>query len=194
MNLNSLSPAIIRAGGGRGFIVRSRNHTLVLTAAHCLPWLDATRDLQTEVFSREILAPIDCEPAIPVRVLWWEPCTDVAVIGRSDDAITNRAGEYSELVRDRPSFMLAQAPEYFDAYLLSTITGQWEKFPARRVERFIVLVSDVPLLEVGMSGSPICLADGRAVGILRIGRGGKVSGPNPLVPDNLPHFLIKQGL
>ena len=65
MIIERLKSGVITVGDGRGFVVEGAGERLVITAAHCLPFLPPTRSslgLEARTYG-PLLAPVEKRPA-----------------------------------------------------------------------------------------------------------------------------------
>jgi hypothetical protein len=79
--------AIITVGDGRGCIVNGRREPIIITAAHCLPFLPPAcigAVLEGKTY-RELLAPLGGKPAVWAECLFADPVTDIAILGSPDN-------------------------------------------------------------------------------------------------------------
>jgi len=193
--LNSLTRAILKVGGGRGFVAERRNHLggierIVITAAHCLPFFPPChpfRYLHEQTYER-LLGPLGAEPSVWAMCLFADPMADIAVLGQPDNqALPEEAEGYDRLVEDMATLTVADAPaQGFEllpgfrggrkiknptpgdgpARVLS-LDGHWLK---GRVLRRTGWLEFQPhdFIKSGMSGSPIINAAGAAIGIVSV--------------------------
>jgi len=101
-SLDDMTSAVITVNeGGRGFIVRGRNNRLVITAAHCLPFVPpaVSFSFAEERTYAALLAPLGQQPAIMAECLFVDPVADIALLGPpDDDAAPDELDAYEELV------------------------------------------------------------------------------------------------
>jgi hypothetical protein len=98
---------LIRAGGGRGFIVETKTglcpypKRLVVTAAHCLPKVPKPPGLRGnwDETLPNVLGPLGCKkPTVWAECLFVDPIADVAVLGEPDNQeLFDKAMAYEEL-------------------------------------------------------------------------------------------------
>src|ERR1700734_3010387 len=121
--------AVITVGEGRGFVVNGRAYfpdgphdRLIITAAHCLPVLppcDRASYLEDRTY-KALLAPLGGEPSVWAECLFADPVADIAILGRPDNqAASDRAAEYDELVDFTTPLPISDAPEQGRGWLLS---------------------------------------------------------------------------
>jgi hypothetical protein len=116
----SMRNAVLRVGGGRGFIVNYRAHfghpkPVVITAAHCLPKKlpppHPARYLEEATY-RRLLGPLAGKRTVWAECLFVDPVADIAVLGQPDDqALSEEADAYNELVAGLTPLMVADAPK-----------------------------------------------------------------------------------
>ena len=101
--LSSAKAAIVTVGGedpdsrGRGFIVETRLFRLVITAAHCLPYLPAAHPASHigERTYRPIIGPLGGQPTVSAECYFVDPIADLAVLGSPyDQALCAEANAY----------------------------------------------------------------------------------------------------
>jgi hypothetical protein len=125
--------AVITVGDGRGFVVNGRAYfadgphdRLIITAAHCLPFLppcDRASYLEDRTY-KALLAPLGGEPSVWAECLFADTVADIAILGRPDNqASSDRAAEYDALVDSTTPLPIADAPEQGHDWLLS-LDGQ----------------------------------------------------------------------
>ena len=194
----TVARAIVRAGYGRGFVVEWENQRLIITAAHCLPTLPPCHPAShvEERTYEKLLGPLGDEK---LRV--WAECLfvdligDLAVLGSPDNQeLCAEADAYEALVGAANALPIAAAPAQCSAWVLS-LNGKWLQRGARGWDRMLCLdpnktdkTDKTDTIEPGMSGSPIVLDSGAAIGALSTGAF------NPNLTRNLPHWLLAHGL
>ena len=97
MMIEKLTSGVITVGHGRGFVVEGAGGRLVITAAHCLPFLSpalSSLGLDARVFG-PLLAPRGEAPRACATCRFVDPIANIAVLG-SPDAL--QADDYKELV------------------------------------------------------------------------------------------------
>ena len=196
--------AIIRVGGGRGFVVEDdQARRLVVTAAHCLPNLPPALpalDPQQKTYEK-LLGPLDADPAVWCECVFVDPVADIAALGYPDGkgGLYDQARAYNELVDNaRPLSIAApkvrrNSPGKATAYLLS-LEGKWRECMVERVGTFgtSLVIEEGKLVAGGMSGSPIVSTDGKAIGLVSASSEGSnsISYGNPVLRDNLPAWFF----
>jgi hypothetical protein len=196
--------AIIRVGGGRGFVVEDNQaRRLVVTAAHCLPRLPPAvpaLDLQQKTYEK-LLGRLDAKPTVWCECVFVDPVADIAVLGCPDaqDGLLDQARAYNKLVDNvRPLPIAASKvrrypPGKATAHLLS-LEGKWRECMVERVGTFgtSLVIEEGKLIASGMSGSPIVSTDGKAIGLVSASSEGSnsISYGNPVLRDNLPAWFF----
>jgi Trypsin-like peptidase domain len=191
----NVSQAIVRVGGGRGFIVEHRRRRLVITAAHCLPIDDdgylklrpalMAMDVKANTH-QQLLGQLGAEPSVWCECLFVNPVADMAVLRSPDDQLLYKeATAYDTLVDVKP-LVIADVPRgEATAYLLSLDGELCECTIMRHPDN--VEVIDGTLVVAGMSGSPIISTDGKAIALV------STSGSyNPVLRDNLPAWFFRR--
>jgi hypothetical protein len=116
-NDSELTRAVLRVGGGRGFVVEMGRDRVVITAAHCLPW-DRLPPPHPARHASEVTFPKLLGPLGRKRPTVWAECQfidlvgDIAVLGAPDSQIfSDEAHAFDELVDSVTPFAVADAPE-----------------------------------------------------------------------------------
>ena len=199
-HLDSLTPAVIKVGQGRGFIVRYRppfrgepvfdDQPLVITAAHCLPRIP--RHLFDERPFKNLLGPLDTRtPKVWAECLFVDPVGDLAVLGPPD---SQRFGEESEsylaLTDDLTALQIGGVAE--GSLWLLGLDGKWYSSGAKKLHHTYWL--EGPTVG-GMSGSPILSDRGHAIALVSTGSdtdSEAMSSHQPSLFDRLPGWLARQ--
>jgi hypothetical protein len=190
--------AIVRVGGGRGFVVEHNQTRLVITAAHCLPLTDDNGYLKLtpghvthEKICKKLLGPLGGEPTVWCDCLFVNPIADIAVLGRPEHPdLCEQTRAYDRLVDEvrRPLTITAPKMRRYNnsgkaaAYLLS-LDGEWCKCTVRR-SNLNLGIENQGMVASGMSGSPIVSTDGKAIGLV------STDDENPVLRDNLPTWFF----
>lgn len=170
--------AILKVGGGRGFIVKgARGRRYVITAAHCLPHLPPAHPFSfaEERTYHNFLGPLGIQqPTVSAECVFVDPISDIAVLGEPDNQayLDGQWDAYLSLVDERPTVRIG-VPDASCAVWLHGLEGQWEMCevrtnpcsPASGLTLVGAKSGNVP----GTSGSPILRADGRALGVINVG-------------------------
>jgi hypothetical protein len=197
--------AVIRVGGGRGFIASAGGERKIVTAAHCLPFdrlpTPHLSNSVCELTFRRIIGRLTAKRL----TIWGELCAysltdDFAVLSEPDgecgekhcmryENFTQQAmpiGQSPDAVA--PHLWLTQAGS--PAWTLS-LTGEWQKCIVYNGGRFLTLDADAKI-ESGMSGSPIINEKGAAVGVISTGSSGVGENHHPSLSDCLPPWLMRK--
>lgn len=187
--------AIVRVGkGGRGFFVLTREGSLVITAAHCLPSLPPPHpsSYTVERTYAQLLGPLGHRPTIWAECLFADPVADIAVLAEPDSQVLSDKWEaFTAFAEERAPVRVARLPKPSAGWLL-TKGSDWRRCtltPSAGAYRSSLSVSDygaADAIERGTSGSPILAVDGRVVGVMSTGDRG-----NPLVADALPARMVR---
>ena len=207
--------SVITVDKGRGFIIEHRSlfdlgngfkrlrRKLVLTASHCLPHPPVMPSYSyQETTYANLLAPLGEEPSVWAECLFFDPVSDLAILGEPDNQELGEESEaYVRLVDGRKPLTIA-APETGEGYMLALDGLSWQP-TALTVHKTIWgtgLSTGATL--AGQSGSPIVDAKGRAVALVSIGTehldlktGVKTdvdaTGPQPILKLQLPSWVLK---
>jgi hypothetical protein len=167
-HLDVLTRSIIKVGDGRGFVIDGEADQLIITAAHCLPFFPpciSFSDLHERTYQK-LLAPIGEEPIVWTECLFVDPISDIAILGPPDSQeLSNRWEQYNELVDSLDPISVADAPEDTPAWLLS-LDKQWRQCMVRHVGGPLWFYDAKDGIHPGMSGSPVLLGDGSAIGVV----------------------------
>lgn len=198
MNMDrDLTVAVVKVGGGRGFIVRAAYRSLVVTAAHCLPRFPPCHPVSythERTYSR-LLGPLyDAKPAVWAECLFIDPLADIAVLGSPDGQVLYEEAEaYEALTDKRPALSIGPAPATGPGWVL-TLAGRWSSCIVEHIGydhpialRGSLCIGDVKGgIHFGMSGSPILADDGTAIGVV------STDSMNPHLIHDLPGWLLRK--
>src|SRR5262245_25074185 len=111
--LDKARRAVLKVGGGRGFVVETGGQRMVITAAHCLPHLPPTNNLDPwERTYKTLLGPLGGDATVWTECLFVDPVADLAVLGAPDNqALSEEYFRYEELVAAAVPIRIAEAPE-----------------------------------------------------------------------------------
>jgi len=172
-NLTKAKSAVLTVGkGGRGFVIKSRGEHVVVTAAHCLPFLPPPHGMSytKERTYSKLLGPLGKKPTIWAECFFADPVADIAVIGSPDNqSLSDEADAFEALIDPIPPLAIADPPEKGHTYLLS-LNGEWFECTFTVMKESQIWIDDTAQEIVGgMSGSPILLDNGKAVGLVCLG-------------------------
>jgi hypothetical protein len=218
--LSSIEAAMVSVGSARGFVVEALRRLppigyrerplfvtqrLVITAAHCLPFLPSAFALlePEEHTYRALLGPLDAEPTAAAECLFVDPIADLAVLGEPDREAGYDQRAYTALVEGCAAVpvgtITSTAP--CPAWLLIR-AGRWEccSVYVNELDRAsaLIVVGATEGNRPGTSGSPIITSGGCAVGIVSVGAERDLHPPGGPVPANprlascLPAWLLTQ--
>jgi hypothetical protein len=220
MKLELAKTAFVTVGKGRGFVVERRRPAphvagiptvpfltdyLVVTAAHCLPFLPPAHpaSLSHERTYLALLGRASAEPTVAAECLFADPISDVAVLGMPDGhgALFEEGEAYEELVEGHAALLVGRLNPPCDVWLL-TLDGQWEQC-AVTVSQQLAAANTLTLVGAkdgnrpGTSGSPIVSANGQAVGVVSVGtaENGQVQAEQrgqPRLARVLPAWLVAE--
>ena len=129
MIIEMLTAGVITAGSGRGFVVEGSGERLVITAAHCLPFLPPAQSFfgPRERTYGPLLAPLGSEPRACVVCRFVDPIADIAVLGSPD---SSHADEYKALMETATALSISGALRnpvnfWLPARLLSLDGRRW---------------------------------------------------------------------
>src|SRR5206468_9078646 len=83
MIIEMLTAGVITVGSARGFVVEAAGERLVITAAHCLPFLPPAQSFfgpKERAYGR-LLAPLGEEPRAWAVCRFVDPVADITVLG-----------------------------------------------------------------------------------------------------------------
>jgi hypothetical protein len=207
---NQWSAGVINVNGGRGFVVEGKNwRRYTITAAHCLPSLPPPHPgsyFHERTYS-ELLGPLGGERTVWAECVFVDPVADIAVLGSPDDQVlSDEAEQYEALteaatplsISDLPALgpENARASEGIEAWLLSS-ENHWGRCRIKPLPRGLWIENTEEDIRSGMSGEPIMIDDGSAVGIIcyssaLAGEAHRSGGPNPFLTRHLPGWLLRE--
>ena len=128
MIIEMLTAGVITVGSARGFVVEAAGERLVITAAHCLPFLPPAQSFfgPKERTYGPLLSPLGDEPRAWAVCRFVDPIADIAVLGSPDNP---HADDYKALMGTATALSFGDAvrrPVNFwaPARLLS-LDGRW---------------------------------------------------------------------
>jgi hypothetical protein len=195
-HLDLVTSSVVRVGDGRGFVVKGNADRLVITAAHCLPFFPPYISFSgiEERTYESLLGPIGTEPTVWAECLFVDPIGDIAVLGPPDNQdLSDQYKQYYKLLDPLEPISIADAPAQTSAWLLS-LDKRWCQCDVRHYGGPLWFSGAADGIRCGMSGSPVLLSDGSAIGIVCTASGLEAlteGGPNPRLMDNLPGWLLR---
>ncbi|MGB9504874.1 MAG: hypothetical protein WBQ91_01695, partial [Candidatus Acidiferrum sp.] len=134
--------SVITVDKGRGFIIEHRTlfdfgngfkrlrRKLVVTASHCLPHPPKMPCYSSqEATYANLLAPLGEEPSVWAECLFFDPVSDLAILGEPDNQeLGEESDAYEGLVDGRKPFTIA-APETGEGYMLALDGVSWQPTP-----------------------------------------------------------------
>jgi hypothetical protein len=203
---------VITVDKGRGFIIEHRalfdfgggfrrlRRKLVVTASHCLPHAPKMPCYSyQEATYANLLAPLGEQPSVWAECLFFDPVSDLAILGEPDNQVLGEeSDEYTRLVDGRKPFTIA-APETGEGYMLALDGVSWQRTPLIVHENIWGTGLSTGATLGGQSGSPIVDSTGRAVAVVSVGaevwNNGNMtpinSGPQPILQLQLPSWVLK---
>ena len=171
--LETARRAIVRVGGGRGFVVEIPNalggrEKAIVTAAHCLPAIPPAHPVSYihERTFASLLGPLGAEPSYWAQCVFVDPIADLAVLAEPDgQELFDPWDAFNAWIEELPALGIAQAVNG-PAWRLS-LANEWVEGAIVGARRGISAEWQREV-ESGMSGSPIVQA-GRAVGLVSVG-------------------------
>lgn len=197
--IENVTRAVVTVGPGRGFIVETGRGRYVITAAHCLPYLPPRSSISfaEERTYESLLGPLGKQPAVWAECRFADPVGDIAVLGSPDGQVLfDEAAAYDELVDSGGALAVESAPTQGRAYILA-LDGHWFGCAARHRGGPIWLFETDEAIAGGMSGSPIVLEHGVAIGVMVTSTESESrpkfeGGPQPNLMANLPGWLLRE--
>lgn len=206
---------VLQAGnGGRGFVIETEASRFVVTAAHCLsalPPAHAAAYTEERTF-RDFLGPLGGKQDVWAECAFVDPVADLAVFCDPDyEELPDKAEAYSSLIDSATPFALGtlrlrrERHRLSDGTMISgpatatseelmlSLDGEWFSCRVTSHGRSLWIKQAAQPIRSGMSGSPIILSDGRAVGVVCVSvEAGHEGGPNPVLSASLPAWLARR--
>jgi hypothetical protein len=187
---------VVAVGDGRGFVLDTASGYFVVTAAHCLDPLPPCGAFlgPSDRTYKGLVGKIGSDERVWVECLFADLVGDIAVLGPPEDPFGETL-TYRALLETVKPFTVSAAPPGGPARLIG-LDGQW--FPCNIERDFlgrICIKDNAKFIAGGMSGSPICLGTGSAIGVLTTGvlvEDNEIKGPNPELTGNLPGWLLRE--
>ena len=198
MIIEMLTAGVITAGSGRGFVVDGARERLVITAAHCLPFLPPAQSFfepKERIFG-PLIARLGDEPRAWAVCRFVDPIADIAVLGSPDHP---HADEYKALMETATALSIGGSlrnPVNFwvPARLLSLDGRRWFCCTVRHFGGPLWITHAAEGIRSEMSGSPIVTEIGTAIGVVCTATAPWAGGPNPRLTQNLPGWLLRMPL
>ena len=194
MIVERLKSGVITVGHGRGFVVEGAGERLVITAAHCLPFLPPAQSFfgPKERAYGPLLAPLGDQPRAWAMCRFVDPIADIAVLGSPGNP---HADEYKALMQSASALSIGGSlrnPVNFwvPARLLSLDSRRWFSCTVRHFGGPLWITHAAERVLSGMSGSPIVAEAGTAIGVVCTITFPREGGPNPRLSHNLPGWLL----
>jgi hypothetical protein len=186
-------PAVVTVGqGGRGFIVAGPRHSK-LTAAHCLPHFPPAHPASyvEERTYASLLGPLGETPTVWAECLFADPIADIAVLGEPDDqTLCDEATAYEAFVESLTPIAIADTQKAGRAWVLSLDLEWFECGYQVNDDGPLFLLKGAQPVQSGMSGSPIVLRNGKAIGAVSLGANA-LGTRNPRMVRDLPGWLLR---
>jgi hypothetical protein len=169
-----------------------------VTAAHCLPFFPPCHGASylEERTYKNLLAPLGSKPAVWAECLFADPIADIAVLGAPDNQeLSGEAAAFEALVEGVTPLAIGEAPEKGSAWLLS-LDGQWFGCTAEYLnDGPLYICNTAQPIAGGMSGSPVVLNDGTAIGGVSLGTEDRCEDQygcsNPRLARDLPGWVLR---
>lgn len=193
--------------GGRGFVIEAGTDRYVVTAAHCLPDFPepfgAAGGNSSDRIYGNLLGQLGASLDVTAECVFLDLIADLAVFSEPDSQVyPDEACAYWELTGSAEAFPVRMLsfrqsrrgpPTATSEAMMLPLDGDW--FSCRVVSqgRALWIGETAQPIESGMSGSPIILPDGSAVGVVCVSEEGKavgMAGPNPMLSASLPAWLL----
>ena len=193
-----LATGVMTAGSGRGFVVEGAGERLVITAAHCLPFLPPAQSFfgPKEHNYGPLLAPLGDAPRTCAVCRFVDPIADIAVLGSPGNP---HADEYQALMETAMVLSIGGSlrnPVNFwvPARLLSLDGLRWFSCTIRHFGGPLWITHAAEVIGSAMAGSPIVTEIGTAIGVVCTAAAPWEGGPNPRLSHNLPGWLLRDTL
>ena len=193
MIVERLKTGVITVGDGRGFVVEFAGERLVITAAHCLPFLPPalpSSGSETRTYG-PLLARREEAPRTWAVCRFVDPIADIAVLGTPD---APHADDYQALMATATALPFGDSVRHpvnfwVPARVLS-LDGRWFSCTIRHYGGPLWITHAAERVHTGMSGSPIVSETGTAIGVVCTTTSPRDGGPNARLSDNLPGWLL----
>src|SRR4029077_2562754 len=139
-----------------------------------------------------LLAPLGGQPTVWAACLFADPIADVVVLGSPDDQeLPNEAEAFNALVESATPIAIAEAPSWENEAWMLSLGGDWFQCRYTRNEGPLWVSTTTQPIVGSMSGSPIILNDGKAIGIVTLAVEGGHEAPNARLFRSLPVWLLQ---
>jgi hypothetical protein len=196
--------SVVRAGGGRGFVVGSGENRYVITAAHCLPHQPADVHLdhgsEEHIYS-SFLGSLGSTETIGAELVALCAIDDVAVFYEPDGQdFYSDYTKYAELTvhalslgkPPKASLTPQDGAEYYASAWVLSLDCEWQNCTVRNTGRMLSVTSGTNgLIFGGMSGSPIINDAGAVIGVVSMTSSSDLNW-QPSVSDCLPPWLLRK--
>src|SRR5579872_1671132 len=189
---------VIKVGDGRGFLLHSAHypHTVVVTAAHCLPSLPPAHPAAFwyERTYPDLLGPLTGERKIWTECMFVDPVNDIAVLGTPEpQELYEQARAYDDVIYNAPVLRLSSNLTK-DGWVM-TLDREWVPTPLHVFSGLYGTSLSIGMTKAGMSGSPILNTAGWAVGLVAVGAEScavecEKQGPQPILYRHLPGWCL----
>ena len=186
--------AIVAVGTGYGCVVQGADDRFVVTAAHCLPQLPpcSIDTVDRKSWYPALLGPLGGQKTVTAACCFVDPISDVAVLGvpNSIDA-PEEYEQYLQLTIAAAPLSIAVPPPASLVWIPSP-EGDWLSHVAMSAASEKLVMLGLERILVEMSGVPIVLDDGTAVGVLCPDpERGFVGGVHPALVGSIPPRLLR---
>ena len=197
MIIEMLTAGVITVGSARGFVVEAAGERLVITAAHCLPFLPPAQSFlgPKERTYGPLLSPLGDEPRAWAVCRFVDPIADIAVLGSPDNP---HADDYTALMGTATALPFGDhvrhPVNFWGPARLLSLDGRWFSCTIRHFGGPLWITHAAERVLGGMSGSPIVAEAGTAIGVVCTTTSPREGGPNACLSDNLPGWLLRDTL
>jgi hypothetical protein len=193
---------VIQVGDGRGFIIATKHARYVVTAAHCfgkLPEAYSARDY-FEATQQDFLGPLGAPREVSAECVFIDPIADIAVFGTPETQELHQQAQAYEILTEQATpfpigklrFPRRRFREASSTARMLSLSGEWFECRVTSLGRSLWIEDVAQPIVGGMSGSPIILPDGGAVGVVCVSSESHAAGPNPMLAANLPGWLLEE--
>jgi hypothetical protein len=160
---------VLKVGDGRGFVVGGKFDRYIITAAHCLPWFPpciSASNLEERTY-RELLGPIEGPSTVWAECCFVDPIGDIAVLSSPDNQeLWKEAKAFEALVELLTPLAVADIAAVDAPAWLLPLAGEWNRCRVQHNGGGLWLSK--ASIAGGMSGSPIVIENGAAIGVVCI--------------------------